>query len=401
LTLTSILIDLINMKAAVSWLTAEQALKFLGIRPQTLYANVSRRRIRVKPDPADSRRSLYHSADVARLAGRRRGRRPAAVVAAQTIGFGDPILASEISTVADGRLWYRGRDVVALSQLATLEEVAVLLWPGDQPYRRAHRPHQKPIAGATALQRAMSAMAVRAAVDPPLLGRAPAVLRSEAAALSALLQDALLAGGSSRDAVHQRCAAVWGVPRAADTIRRSLVLLADHELNASTFAVRVAASTGAALPACLLAGLATLTGPHHGGAAQALQSLVGAARRNGAKSAVREWLTRGERIPAFGHPLYPDGDVRATALMDQFRLSSIFAELRTVAADLTGELVNIDFALAAMADALALPEQTPFVIFALSRSVGWIAHALEQVATGGLIRPRARYIGPALIRETP
>src|ERR1700723_3130394 len=97
----------INIKtAAMKWLTAEQALKFLGVRPQTLYANVSRGRIRAKPDPADPRRSLYNSEDVKRLASRHRGRRTVAAIATGTIGWGDPVLPSGISTVAGGRLWY-------------------------------------------------------------------------------------------------------------------------------------------------------------------------------------------------------------------------------------------------------------------------------------------------------
>ena len=112
----------------MKWLTAEQALKFLGVRSQTLYANVSRGRIRAKPDPADPRRSLYNGNDVARLAERRPGRRPAETVATQAIGWGDPVLPSGSSTVANGRLWYRGRDAVQLAESATLEEVAALLW---------------------------------------------------------------------------------------------------------------------------------------------------------------------------------------------------------------------------------------------------------------------------------
>ncbi len=391
----------ININAGMKWLTAEQALKFLGIRPQTLYANVSRGRIRAKPDPHDQRRSLYNGIDVARLAERRRGRRPAEKVAAQAIGWGDPILASAISTVADGRLWYRGVDAVRLSTHAGLEKVAGLLWQTD-PVRSGN------VAGLPAaeggkmpLRRLLVAMAERAAIDAPARGRAPAVLNAEAAAL---FDTGLAASfGANRadcdPAAHARLANAWHRPKAADILRRALVLLADHELNASTFAVRVAASTGASLSASLLAGLATLTGPLHGGAARALQSLLAAAQQNGAHDAVRDWLERGELLPAFGHPLYPQGDPRATELMRHFELSPLFAEVRAAAEDLTGEPPNVDFALAALADALALPRQAPLLLFAAARSVGWLAHALEQITTGQLIRPRARYTGPALARE--
>jgi citrate synthase len=257
-------------------------------------------------------------------------------------------------------------------------------------------------AGAVApLNRLLVAMSERAAMDPPLRGRSLAILQAEAQALFEMLLVASLGAadaGAGRE-VHTRIAAAWGRPAAVDILRRSLVLLADHELNASTFAVRVAASTGASLSACLLAGLATLSGPLHGGAARALQALLELARQRGATDAVRDWLARGEPLPTFGHPLYPEGDPRAVALLCQFKLSGLFAEVRAAAEDLTGDLANVDFALAALADAYALPREAPFVIFALSRSVGWVAHALEQTAAGQLIRPRARYTGPAIARE--
>ena len=322
-------------------------------------------------------------------------------VATQAIGWGDPVLASGISTVANGRLWYRGRDAVELAKSATLEEVAGLLWESSAMRAQADPVAMKSGRTGTPIGRLLSAVSERAAIDPPSRGRSPAVLKSEAELLfGSLLASSLGTVTARLDLpVHTHLAKAWRKPQAQDILRRTLVLLADHELNASTFAVRAAASTGASLSACLLAGLATLTGPLHGGAARALSSLLDAARQVGANDAVREWLNRGEPLPAFGHPLYPEGDPRAIALMRQFKLSGMFLAVRMAAEDLTGEPPNVDFALAALADAHALPRQAPFVIFALSRSVGWIAHALEQIAAGQLIRPRARYVGPALAKE--
>ncbi len=242
------------------WMTAEQALKFLGIRAQTLYANVSRGRIRAKSDPANSRRSLYNGTDIARLAERRSGRRSAETVAAQAIGWGEPVLASSISTVADGRLWYRGVDAVRLSERATLEEVAGMLWQTEAIHSRGKALPVKSNA-ATSLNRMLAVTAERAAIDPPSLGRSPAALKCEAETLfDTLLAAAVrVAGVRAGFPAHARVAAAWRKPGATDILRRALVLLADHELNASTFAVRVAASTGASLSACVLAGLATLT----------------------------------------------------------------------------------------------------------------------------------------------
>src|SRR3954463_7899951 len=97
------------------WMTATEALKLLNVRPQTLYANVSRGKIRAKSDEADPRRSLYHRDDILRMARRSNGRRKIEAVSAQAMQWGDPVLPSAISTAADGRLLYRGHDAVTLS----------------------------------------------------------------------------------------------------------------------------------------------------------------------------------------------------------------------------------------------------------------------------------------------
>ncbi|TBF80529.1 citrate synthase, partial [Rhizobium leguminosarum] len=114
----------------ISWLTAEEALRALKTKPQTLYANVSRGRIRAKADPADPRRSLYQAADVQRLAERHAGRRRTETVAAEAIRWGDPVLSSAISTIIGGRLFYRGKDAAGFADVATLEQTAALLWNG-------------------------------------------------------------------------------------------------------------------------------------------------------------------------------------------------------------------------------------------------------------------------------
>lgn len=376
----------------MSWLTSEQALALLGTKSQTLYANVSRGRIRAKPDPADSRRSLYHGEDVERLASRQAGRRKAEAVAAQTIRWGDPVLPSAISTVIDGRLFYRGSDAAVLAEKATLEEVAALLWGGDTAISVTDRTEDRP--AAPSMEAGFVALARRAGVDLPLLGRASSALLPEAESVLMTLADAL-APPVSGHPLHTRLAKVWGRPEASDCIRSALVLLADHELNASTFAARVTASTGATLSAVVLSGLATLTGPRHGGAWQGVLALIDTARSVGAVQAVRRCLAQGTPLSAVGHRLYPDGDIRVMALLSRFTLPLIFAEVRKAGEDMVGEKVNIDFALAAMTAAFDLPENAPLIIFALARSVGWLAHAMEQAESGELIRPRARYVGRA------
>ena len=385
------------------WLTAAEALQVLGVRPQTLYANVSRRRIRARPDPKDPRRSLYDEADVRRLARSRPGPRRAESVASGAIEWGDPVLPSAICTVAHGRLWYRGQDAVELAETRTLEEVAGLLW-GDSSsgiasgFRRTseRRRGRSQVGIATsnaALAGMFAAMAARAGQDPPSYGRSQAVLRKEALDLLRTLASSIVGSGSVA-ALHTQLAGTWHRTKATDVLRRALVLLADHELNASTFAVRVTVSTGASLASGVLAGLATLSGPLHGRAAVGVTELVRAGRQRGVRAAVREWLAYGRAMSGFGHPLYPEGDVRAEALLGAFAVPAEYRELRAIVQELAGERPNIDFALAAMTACHRLPPEAPLILFALARSVGWLAHAMEQAAAGHLIRPRARYVGP-------
>jgi len=374
------------------WLSAAEALTRLGSKPQSLYASVSRGRIRAKPDPLDSRRSLYREEDVDRLASRARGRRSSATVASEAISWGDPVLPSAISTVSGGRLFYRGVDAVELAAEATLEDVAALLWDGAWSLP----PNEPGPAGATPIAAALLALAERAAVGVPSSGLGPWQLRGEAAGVLGCIADAMLGAGAGL--LHIRLADCFGQPGAAEVLRQAMVLLADHELNASTFAARVAVSTGASLSAGALAGLATFTGPRHGTAASAVLALAQDIGPHAARpgDGLREWLGEGRIIPGFGHRLYPRGDIRAEALLAAIEVPSSFSQLALAADELLGDRPNVDFALAALSSAYDLPPSAPATIFALARSVGWLAHMLEQVASGQLIRPRARYVGPAV-----
>src|SRR3569623_273519 len=174
------------------WLSAAEALRRLNVKPQTLYATVSRGRIRAKADPADPRKSLYCRDDVDRLSRRTIGRPRAETVAAEASSWGDPVLSSSISTVSVGRLWYRGQDAVALAQRATLEEVAALLWgafpPAESERSASHRE--------SGLSGAPLALARAAGAVPPRLGRAPALLRTDAATGLATMAAALAGPGT-------------------------------------------------------------------------------------------------------------------------------------------------------------------------------------------------------------
>jgi citrate synthase len=384
------------MPERTEWIDAPTALARMGVRPQTLYAYVSRGRLAVRPDPEDPRRSLYRAAEVDVLAERKRRSRKAADVAAHAIAWGEPVLTSAITTIAGGRLYYRGRDAEALAETETLEAVARLLRGGHgAALKGAERP--APPHGPTVQARAFAALAARAGVEPPAKSRNPLHLSVQAGEVLDAMADAA-AGQAGRGPIHARLATAWGLNPAGDgagLIRRALVLLADHELNASTFAARVAASTGASLAAAALAGLAALSGPRHGGASAAVRTFAADAAVKGPRAAVESWLLEDRALPGFGHPLYPDGDPRGRHLLERVQAPPDLDALRRAVTDATGQLPNIDFALVALAGQLGLPDEAPFALFAVARSAGWTAHAIEQGQSPRLIRPRARYVGPA------
>jgi len=373
------------------WIARTDALSLLGVKPQTLYAYVSRGLIASRPDADDPRASLYSTADIETLLKRRRSGRGREAIARAAISWGEPVMETAITTVRRGKLIYRSRDAVRLAAEATLEETAALLWDaGPLPAQRAAETRPATLCGKAG---ALEFLAARAATDPPSFGRGPAALATEGASLLSGFCNAIT-GTGGRGFFHQRLARHWDLsPGGTDMLRRALVLVADHELNPSTFAARVAASTGAPLAACALAGCATLTGPLHGEASARALAYLKRALEAGPDAALTDISARGQHIPAMGHALYPEGDPRAAALL---RWMKPAAELRRAirAAEATaGDAANIDMALAALTVHLVLPDDAPFLIFASGRMAGWIAHAMEQRASNRIIRPRANYTG--------
>ncbi len=373
------------------WLTADAALVRLGVARQTLYAYVSRGLVRTRADAADPRRSLYDPRSIDVLLERRRRGRARQAVAASTIDFGEPVLASRITRIAEGTLLYRGRDAVALAEAASLEDVAALLWeapsfPGLTPSAYVAGEPRPPI------ERCLRRVA--SLTGPGIWARSQSALFGDAAALLRRIAEAAC-DGRADGALHVAMARAWGADQGtADLIRRGLVLCADHELNASAFAVRVVASTGAALPACLLAGLAALSGPLHGGMTERVAALLAEPGMDAdPAAALAARLARGEYLPGFGHRLYPDGDPRAVALLRALDPGPWWRAMLDAVRDLTGQRPNIDLALVALERERRLPPGAALAMFAAGRTAGWIAHALEQRQDGRLIRPRAIYAG--------
>ena len=376
----------------MQWIGREDALEELGVKPQTLYAYVSRGLIASRPDEHDPRASVYSAADIAGLVQRRRSGRGRQAIASAAISWGDPVMETAITTVRDGKLIYRGKDAVRLAADATLEETAALLWQARGP-SPARAMACDPATGETGKARALAFLAGRAASDPPAFGKGATALAEEGAGLLAGFCTAVT-GTAGRGFFHQRLGRHWGLsPGGTDLLRRALVLVADHELNPSTFAARIAASTGAPLAACALAGCATLTGPLHGEASARARAYLQRAVAAGSQAALRDLAARGEQVPAVGHALYPGGDPRAGALIRWMKPDADLKRAIRAAEQASGEAANVDMALAALSEQLNLPEDATFLIFASGRMAGWIAHAIEQRTSGKLIRPRANYIG--------
>jgi citrate synthase len=192
-------------------------------------------------------------------------------------------------------------------------------------------------------------------------------------------------------------------PDAASLLRTALILCADHELNVSAFTARCTASANSPPYAVVMAGLAALQGAKHGGYTDQVEAFlreVGAPDQ--AQAVITHRLKRGERLPGFGHQLYPEGDPRGKALLELTLKAYPNATATMLSKAITTQVrrtINqhptIDFALAILAHALHLPSGAALALFAMGRTIGWIGHAIEQYQLDQLIRPRAQYMGPA------
>jgi len=387
------------------------AARMLGVKVATLYSYASRGRVRAFPS-GRHRRKRYLRADLERLRSRADARLGHEAAAAGALRWGEPVLSSALTEIRPDGPSYRGHRVVDLARTARFESVAELLWTGTLPLHPTAWARPRP-----------SSLRPRRAgqgnpIDALLTGLASARLarhhgpKGEPRAGEVVWTlVGLVATASGARAAHALAApdvasglqrALGASPRSVALIGPTLVLCADHELNASSFAARVAASTGADLEACILAALATFSGPRHGAESLRVQALVAeAARPERARPALLARLRRGEVLPGFGHPLYPSGDPRGAVLVSlasrQARPSRSLSTLLALVSEaerLKLGRPTVDVGLLAVAHALRLPPWAGQVLFCVGRSAGWIAHATEQRSSGELLRPRARYVGP-------
>jgi citrate synthase len=394
-------------KSGALYLSAREASAELAISPATLYAYVSRGLIRSEPSP-EARTHRYRAEDVRGLKERR-------VPSPEPRGLRSfdadlPVLDSAIATITEDGPIYRGVNCVDLAQTDTLEHTATLLWDVTvvDPFAADNCPQvsdeMRAIAEAARraapIDRAIAVLALAASADPRAFTRAADGRAMVGARILRLVVATMLNRVPSAEPVHLQIASAWAPDNkyAADLIRRTLVLLADHELNASTFTARCAASTGLNLYDAIIAGLAALKGPKHGGAGVLASQLVKTLVDKDVAPVVRERVALGERFAGFGHGVYKRGDPRAMSLLEALTRAGaprkFTKEVPERIAEATGEFVNIDYALAVLVHALRMPAGSELALFAMARTVGWIAHASEQLQHGKLIRPRARYVGP-------
>ena len=400
------------------WLDARAAAKRLGVDLRTLYAYVSRGRVHSMPGER-GRKRLYAVDDLERLKVRSEARAGHGAVAAGALRWGEPVLDSAITAITPDGPIYRGRPAVELAAAGVpFENVAELLWSGYLPDGSLTWPRPAvPIAqlgklvpaGASPLDVMALLVPLAALADPGRGDGRPDAIVARARMLIPRLGAALAAGASGlaaaaytralgAGAIAAICARALGADdHAVPLIDRALVLLADHELNNSSFTARVVASTDADPYACVAAALASLSGPRHGTASERFAQLADEiGHPDHVRAAVRAMKRRGHTPPAFGHLLYPAGDPRAAPLLYALR-GSPNVRVRTMLA-LAEALADIaaptvDVALAALVASLGAPPSAASGLFAVARAAGWIAHVIEQRASGALLRPRARYIG--------
>ncbi len=394
------------------WISRTEALKRLDVKPQTLYAYVSRQRIAAKSDPSHPRKSLYALDDVERLARRAPGRLPgqrpgeaapaaqpvpAMVLSGGTVTRGEAAIDTEVSLTFGGHHYYRGRDSIELAERDNFEAVAALLWqsPSNNPFGPLKPRPDVNFPGGPRM-RVMSMLSRRIEEDAMSEMHPERDLGLEAASLVNEMVDAVTNGGP-RLFFHQRLGRAWKVyeNKDIDLLRRALVLSADTSLDESTLAARVAASSMGPLAVPLMAGFAALTGPKLGGRISRAELYVTQVRRSGNPQLVaKTLLNQGLELPGFERDPAPSEHVRARNLIEAApHMGEDLKTILKVGEDLTGSSCGMSLALALIGRHLDLPREAPMTLYGIGRAAGWLAHAIEQIQAGAAPKARLRYIG--------
>ncbi|MEV6006650.1 citrate/2-methylcitrate synthase [Streptomyces sp. NPDC051976] len=402
-------------------ISTREAARRLGVKPETLYAYVSRGLLTSRRVPG-GRGSTFDPGEVAVLAGRGRpgsGAQDRPAEGAADGGWGR--IPTSVTLIEADRYSFRGVDATALARAYSYEEVAEWVWTGElrrgvrftappEPLAAARRAAGSLPAASGPMDRLRVAVIAAASADPLRFDLSPEAVLGTARSLIPTLVDALPAAGQPHRGAGRLAWRLWSrltaLPPDDASLRvldAALALLIDHDLAASTLAVRVAASARAHPYAAVSAGLGALDGPLHGQAsALAHRMLAEVLERGGAGPVVAGQLRAGQRIPGLGHRLYQGEDPRATLLFDLLTevpaASDALAAARDVVATTARHTplhANVDLALGVLSVACAMPEEAGETVFAVARTAGWIAHALEEYAERPLrMRPSGLYQGP-------
>lgn len=410
-------------------LSAGEAAARLGVKRETLYAYVSRGLL-TSERSADGRSSTFAHREVEALAERsRRGGRAGSL---------EVVVASGLTLIEDDHLWYRGRDVAELAVSTSFEAVAEWLWSGDvgvlaAPPRWPSRDRSALLAGAAdrsgmgapawvqdgvlaagadAIDRLRVMVAAERTSDDLRYDLAPAAVMAAGRRILTAMVDGLplrsapssgARGGRLADRLWPRLATRRPTAGLVGALNAVLVLLADHELAASTLAARVAASVRADPYSVVSTGLGVIAGGLHGAASQPVVSLLDEIGTPGrAAAVVGERLRGGGIVPGLGHQVYRRVDPRAEVLLELLRELSLPAGRWSVVEALLALVhqrldlvVNVDLALGALVYSAGLDRSAAEATFAIARTAGWLAHAMEEYGEPAVrFRPRAAYTGP-------
>jgi citrate synthase len=397
-------------------LSTKEAAEVLGVKPETVYAYVSRGQLSSRRVPG-GRGSTFAAEEVEALA--RRNRRESG---ASTPAGGELSVRTRITLIEEDRYYFRGVDATELAARHSYEEIAEWLWTGRM---RPGIAFTAPAASVSVARRAVGALpehagpadrlrvaAIAAATADPLrfdlsedavLGTARTLIPTLVAALPPMTGARHDDNGPLARRLWTRLSGRRPDEASLRVLDTALGLLADHDLAASTLAVRVAASARAHAYAAISAGLGVIEGPLHGAASGlAHRMLLEVLDQGDAAPVVADELRAGRRVPGLGHRLYSGEDPRASALFallaDVPGAESALAAARDVVATTARHTplhANVDLALAVLTVSSGMPATAGETIFAVARTAGWIAHAMEEYGERPLrMRPSGLYTGP-------
>ncbi|MDW3219603.1 MAG: citrate/2-methylcitrate synthase [Acidimicrobiales bacterium] len=388
-------------------ISAAEAASRLGVKRETIYAYVSRGLLHSKRH-LDGKSSTFDPAEIDRFRRRKADDRP---------GRLEVPVASGITEVLDGSVRLRGHSIGDLVDAGhSYESVAELLWTStltepvpwtpSAPVARAVRKAGAALPShATPTDRMMAGVVAAGAVDPFRDDRSVAGATATARQLIRAIVDSLPTDHDvATDRIAQR---LWvrltdADERAWPALQTAMVILADHGMATSTLAARLAASTRAAPHAIVLAGLGAVAGPLHGAASRTVHLLFADAEASGPDAAIAEVMRRDGRVPGIGHFIHRERDPRHDILFDALADLPLDGPRMDVVASVVARTTeripaapNVDLALGALTYISGMSPNAGEVIFAIARTAGWIAHALEEYEETPIrFRPVGRYVDP-------